>query len=269
MRPGFGDGLGGPVGGAHCRGDLAIAQARRLCRSTQGVERIRRWGPILREAARGPEQRPVPLALTAPRDPRREPLSIHRQLAATGTGTGRSDRTWIEKIPQPASVHRPDRVRGHVGDPVSLHAALDESLRRRGDDVAAVSSEIDPRGGGLPRALLRTGRRWEVCVRTTGWGTHQQTRSTDEPRVSSAPPCEAAIGRAVNVNVHHNDARCGARWDADVRVRRARPPRGDQCGVAARGEEPAAGQRTLPAGEAGEDGHAGRGEATCRHRQTR
>ena len=41
-RSGIGAGLGGSVGGAHGRGDLAITQARRLCRSAQSIERVTR-----------------------------------------------------------------------------------------------------------------------------------------------------------------------------------------------------------------------------------
>src|SRR5699024_9542014 len=73
----FGCGLGGSVGGANGRGDLAIAQTRRLCRSPQSIERVRGRDAVLGEAAGGPEQAAVPLALTSPGDPRRQPLPIH------------------------------------------------------------------------------------------------------------------------------------------------------------------------------------------------
>ena len=71
---------------------------------------------------------------------------------------------------------------------------------------------------------------------------------------------DADLQRAVDIAIDGDHARCRSRRDADVRIRCARPPRGNLFRVAARVEEPTAGQRTLPLHEAREHGHPRRRE---------
>jgi len=95
-------------------------------------------------------------------------------------------------------------------------------------------------------------------VRASGGCAHEQTRAIDEPRVGGALERRAAVVGAVDIDIDDDNAGWSAGRDADVRVRCARPPRGNLFRVAARIEEPTAGQRTLPLDYSREHWHASR-----------
>lgn len=106
-------------------------------------------------------------------------------------------------------------------------------------------------------------------MRASGGCAHEQTRAIDEPRVGGALERRPAIVGAVDIDIDYDNARCRSGREADVRIRYARPPRGNLFRVAARVEEPSAGQRTFPLDQAREHGHASRRETPHRQRQAR
>ena len=108
--------MGDPVGGAHRGGDLAFAQPGLAGGCAEDIERIRGRDITLGQAARGPEQAPVPLTLTTPRHPAGEHLRIRPPpLKPSSTRTVDRDRSArVQKLAQPHRIHW-HWVRGHAG----------------------------------------------------------------------------------------------------------------------------------------------------------
>ena len=98
-------GVDGAVGGTDRGDDLALGEPSVTGGRGQHIQRIRGGEPVLREAARGPEQATVPLTFTTGGDPRRQPGHVHigvpihtarRRTARCGVG--------VEEVPQPLRV---------------------------------------------------------------------------------------------------------------------------------------------------------------------
>lgn len=123
------------------------------------------------------------------------------------------------------------------------------SRRTKGgnDDVAAVSAEIDPRPGGLPRPLhdARTGR--VVGVQAVGGRVDQQFPPVQKSRTIGPVQGDVAVGRAVDIHVHHDHARHSPGGHPDVRRRGRRPPGADPVEVRGGVVKPVPRQRLLAA----------------------
>ncbi len=235
----------------------------------QHIQRIRGGEPVLREAARGPEQATVPLTFTTGGDPRRQPGHVHigvpihtarRRTARCGVG--------VEEVPQPLRVQDAGGAGVDLLDLVPACGALDGAGRGRDDDVAAVAAEVDPRASRLPRPLLRAGRGRVVGVHPAGGRAHQQLPPVHQPGAVGTVEAGATIDRAVHIDIHHDRARGGAGRDADVRPRGLPPPRLNLIQVGGGVVEAVLGRRPLPIRGAWEDRHARSRELArgCRQR---
>ena len=117
-------------------------------------------------------------------------------------------------------------VGAELGDPVRHRLAVDHPERGWGDDVAAVTAEVDPRIPRLPRPLLAVFGCWVVEVQATRGRAHRECPPGDQVGLVGAVQGVVAV-RAVHVHIHHDQPEGSAGGDADVRLREAPPPRLD------------------------------------------
>ena len=104
-----------------------------------------------------------------------------------------------------------------LGSVISGSPPVDDAPRRRHNDIAAVTAEIDSGSSGLPGALLDVSICWEVEVEPAGRSPDRGFPSFKQPSTPGAIECVVTVDGAVHVDINHNKARGSASRHPDIR----------------------------------------------------